>query len=163
MESLTGPKEVWWLTPYESESDRQRVVAGYANNPELMAALLEIPKPKQGLVGAPIDILANYRRDLSEKDSWKVGGTRFFVVTVTKGEAQPDAVFEAADGTRFVLRPATTRRQADALVAAAGSRDDRLRHTALLGHAGEGMDRRRPGVLEAKLNGTIQIENRWLR
>lgn len=120
MESLTGPKEVWWLTPYESESDRQRVANGYASNHALMAALLEIPKRKQGLVGAPIDILANYRRDLSGKDSWKVGGTRFFVVTVTKGEAQAGAVFEAADGMRFILRPATTRRQADALVAAAG-------------------------------------------
>src|SRR5258708_31075074 len=106
MESLAAPKEVWWVTRYESESGRQRVAAGYANNHALMAALLEIPKRKQGLVGAAIDILANYRRDLSEKDSWKVGGTRFFVVTVTKGEAQPGAVFEAADGTRFVLRPA---------------------------------------------------------
>ncbi len=75
---------------------------------------------KQGLVGAPIEILANYRGDLSGKDSWKVGGTRFFVVTVTKGEAQAGAVFEAADGRRFILRPATTRHQADALVAAAG-------------------------------------------
>jgi hypothetical protein len=120
MESVAAPKEVWWLTPYQSESDRQRVAAGYANNPALMAALLEIPKRKQGLVGVPIDILANYRRDLSEKDSWKVEATRFFVVTVTKGEAQPGALFEAADGTCFVLRPATTRRQSDALVAAAG-------------------------------------------
>jgi hypothetical protein len=121
MESLSEPKEVWWLTPYESESDRQRVASGYASNRALMAALQEISKRKQGLVGAPVDILANYRRDLSEKDSWKVGGTRFFVVTVTKREAQAaGAVFEAADGTRFILRPATTRRQADALVAAAG-------------------------------------------
>ncbi len=123
MESLTGPKEVWWLTPYESESDRQRVANGYARNRALMAALQDIPKRKQGLVGAPIDILANYRRDLSGKASWKVGGTRFFVVTVTKGDPRaPGAVFEAPDGTRFILRPAATRRQADALAAAAGPR-----------------------------------------
>jgi hypothetical protein len=43
------------------------VADGYASNPALMAALLEIPKRKQGLVGAPIAILANYRRDLSGK------------------------------------------------------------------------------------------------
>ncbi len=42
MESLTGPKEVWWLTAYESESDRQRVANGYASNRALMAALQEI-------------------------------------------------------------------------------------------------------------------------
>src|SRR5689334_3105409 len=64
LESLTGAKEAWWLTPYESESDRQRMADGYASKPALMAALLEIPKRKRGLVGAPIDILANYRRDL---------------------------------------------------------------------------------------------------
>jgi hypothetical protein len=121
MESLAGPKEVWWLTPYESESDRQRVANGYASNRALMAALQEIPKRKRGLVGAPTDILANYRRHLSGKGSWKVGGTRFFVVTVTKGNPRaPGTVFEAPDGTRFILRPSVTRRQADALAAAAG-------------------------------------------
>jgi hypothetical protein len=56
-ESLTGPKEVWWLTPYESESDRQRVANGYASNRTLMAALQDIPKRKRVLVGVPIDIL----------------------------------------------------------------------------------------------------------
>jgi hypothetical protein len=121
VELLTGPTEVWWLTSYQSESDRQRVADGYASNPVLMAALLEIPKRKQGLVGAPIDILANYRRDLSGKAAWKVRGTRFLVVTVTKGDPRaPGTVFEAPDGTLFILRPAATRPQADALAATAG-------------------------------------------
>jgi hypothetical protein len=116
MESLTGPKEVWWLTPYESESDRQRVADGYARNHALMAALLEIPRRKRGLVEAPIDTLANYRRDLSGKDSWKVGGTRFFVVMVTKGDPPVGgAVFEAPDGTRFIFGPTRTRHEADML------------------------------------------------
>ena len=120
MESLTGPNEVWWLTPYESESDRQRVADGYASNHALMAALLEIPRRKQGLVGAPIDILANYRPDLSGLASWKVGGTRFFVVTVTDGDPPVvGAVFEAADGTRFIFRAAGTRHEADILAAEA--------------------------------------------
>ena len=122
MESLTGTKEVWWLTPYQSESDQQRVADGYASNRTLMAALQEIPKRKQGLVGARLDILANYQPELSGKASWKVGGTRFFVVTVTKGYPQAaGAVFEDRDGMRFILRPAVTRRQADALAAGAGS------------------------------------------
>lgn len=64
---------------------------GYASNPALMAALLEIPKRKRGLVGAPIAILANYRRDLSGKAAWKVRGTRFLVVTVTKGDPRARA------------------------------------------------------------------------
>jgi len=45
MESLTGPKEIWWLTPYESESDRQRVTDGYASNRALMAVLEDILRP----------------------------------------------------------------------------------------------------------------------
>jgi hypothetical protein len=81
-----------------------------------MAALQDILKRKHGLVGAPIDILANYRRDLSGKASWKVGGTRFFVVTVTNGDPPAaGAVFEAPDGTRFVFRAAGTRHEADIL------------------------------------------------
>src|SRR5205823_7751783 len=58
MESLTPPKEVWWLTPYESDADKERVANGYATNPQLTAALSSIPKRKDGVVGMPIDVLA---------------------------------------------------------------------------------------------------------
>jgi hypothetical protein len=120
MESLTGEKEVWWLTPYESQSDRRRVAKGYAGNPALMAALQEISRRKKGLVGPPTDILASYRPDLSRGASWKVGGTRFFVVTVTRGDSPvAGSVFEAPDGMRFVFRPSDTRRGADLLAAEA--------------------------------------------
>jgi hypothetical protein len=122
MESLTGPKEVWWLTPYESESDRQRVTNGYASNRALMTALKDILRHKQGLVGAPIDVLANYRDDLSGQGSWKVRGTSFFVVTVTHEERPVvGAVFEAPDGTRFIFRSAGTRQAAERLAAEASS------------------------------------------
>jgi hypothetical protein len=117
MESVSGPTEVWWLTPYESEADKQRVADGYSTNDALMTALLELPRRKLGLVGpATIDILAGYRSDLSDSRFWRIRGTRFFVVTVTKGILPiAGAVFEAADGTRFVFRPASTREEADRL------------------------------------------------
>src|ERR1700746_1764510 len=51
MESLTGTKEVWWLTPYESDADRARVADGYAGNPPLVAALGRISKRKVGVTG----------------------------------------------------------------------------------------------------------------
>jgi hypothetical protein len=122
MESLTQRKQVWWLTPYESESDRQRVVNGYASNRALMDALHDILRRKQGQVGAPIDVLANYRDDLSGQASWKVRGTRFFVVTVTSGDPPvAGAVFEAPDGTRFIFRSASTRREAESLAAEVSS------------------------------------------
>src|SRR5438552_5040276 len=123
MESLTGPKEVWWLTPYESESDRQRVANGYASNRTLMAALQDVLRHKQGLVGAPIDVLAHYRDDLSGQAPWKVRGTRFFVVTVTSGDPPVvGAVFEVPDGTRFIFRSARTLHEAESLAAEASSK-----------------------------------------
>ena len=116
MESLTGPREVWWLTPYESDSDRQRVADGYAGNRALMTALQDIQRRKEGLVGAPIDILATYRSDLSGGASWKIRGTHFFVVTVANRDPPvAGAVFEAPDGTLFIFRSAGTRGEADIL------------------------------------------------
>jgi hypothetical protein len=115
MESFAEPKEVWWLTPYESEADRQRVANGYATNRALMAALGDIAARKQGLVAAPIDVVAEYRGELSERGAWRIRRTRFFVATVTRA---PDdalvcgAVFDADDGSRFVFRPASTRGEA---------------------------------------------------
>ena len=50
MESLAAPVEVWWLTPYLSEADKQRVADGYAHNAALMAALEGNAKRKAGLV-----------------------------------------------------------------------------------------------------------------
>jgi hypothetical protein len=39
VESLTGPKEVWWFNGYESRDEIKQVEAGYENNAALMAAL----------------------------------------------------------------------------------------------------------------------------
>lgn len=121
IESLTGPKEVWWLNGYESESHKQRVASGYSNNAPLMAVLAEITKRREGVVGPPVDVFANYRADLSGGAEWKVAGARFFVVTVTTGAPLlPGSVFELPDRTRFIFRPAYTRQEADATAAASG-------------------------------------------
>lgn len=121
LESLTGQKEVWWLNAYESETHKQAVASGYTNNAPLMAALGEITRRREGLVGPPIDLFANYRADLSAGAEWKVAGARFFVVTVTRSAPKSvGSVFEAPDGTRFVFRAARTRPEADALASVAG-------------------------------------------
>ncbi len=39
LESLTGPKEVWWLNGYESEAELKQVVHDYTSNAPLVAAL----------------------------------------------------------------------------------------------------------------------------
>lgn len=121
IETLTGPKEVWWLNAFASEAERQRVASDYAGRPALVAALEGIAKRKQGLTGTPVDVLTAYKADLSRGVSWNPAGARFFVVTVTKRNLQTRAsVFEAPDGTRYFLTPVRTRRQADLEAAALG-------------------------------------------
>ena len=120
IESLAGPKEVWWLTPYESESDKQRVADGYATNPALMTALERIARRKAGLVGTPLDVLGYYRANLS-RGAWRLAGARFLVVTVTKGGPHLEgSVFEADDGIRYTFRAVASRQQAEAIAAASG-------------------------------------------
>jgi len=121
IESLTQPKEVWWLNAFGSEAERQQVTEDYAKRPALVAALAGITARREGLVGTPIDTLASYRADLSAGAPWSVAGVRFLVVSVTKDDPGPGgSVFEAPDGTRFVFRPAGTREESDARAAAAG-------------------------------------------
>jgi len=121
IEALTGPREVWWLNAFESDAEIQQVARDFAQNPALVAALGLISKRREGLTETPIDTFASYRADLSRGAHWKLVGARFFAVTVTKGEPQAEgSVFEAPDGTRFILLPVRTRRQADAAATAAG-------------------------------------------
>jgi hypothetical protein len=121
IESLSGPKEVWWLNAFDSEAEKQRVASDYARNPALVAALEVIARRKEGLTEAPVNVYASYRADLSRGAPWKVAGARFFVVSVTKGDPRAEGpVFEAPDDARFCLRPVATRGQADVLAAAAG-------------------------------------------
>jgi len=121
MESLSGPKEVWWLNAFASEAARQRVTSDYAGNPALVAALEGIAKRKEGLTGTPVDVLTAYRPDLARGVPWNPAGVRFFVVTVSKRSVPTTAsVFEAPDGTRYFLTAARTRRQADLEAAALG-------------------------------------------
>ena len=122
IESLSGPKEVWWLNAFASEAERQRVTRDYESNPELVAALGGIAKRREGLTGAPVDLLTTYRADLSRGAVWQPAGARFVVATVTREDRQGGgAVFEAPDGARYVMKPVRTRGEADIEAAAADS------------------------------------------
>lgn len=91
IESLTGPKEVWWLNAFESEAEKQRVTDDYANNRPLMAALDRISKRRADLIGTQVDIFVNYRADLSRGAPWTLAGARFFVVTMTRRDPLTEA------------------------------------------------------------------------
>jgi len=122
IESLTGPKEVWFLNGWESSAEQEQVADEYAKNTPLVAALEENAKRKAGLVLTPVEVFANYRPYSAGGEPWRLGMGRFLVITVTRASGRMDGTtFETADGTKFIVLPANTRAAADAKAAAIGS------------------------------------------
>lgn len=125
MLSLDGPNEVWWLTPFASEADKQRIMDGYATNTALTTALAGISKRREGVVVPGTDVVMTYRADLSGGAPWRLAGARFVVaITGAVDRLRDGAVFEAPDGTHVALRPVATEQEAEAIAAAwsAGAR-----------------------------------------
>jgi hypothetical protein len=127
LESLEGPKEVWWLNAFASEADRDRVGRAYDQDTEMMTALRDVLQPKKELVREPQNFVATYRPDLSVGCAWRMDGARFFVFEPGGASGAPPGsprgsagcVFEAPDA-RFVLAPAATRTEADRRAAVGG-------------------------------------------
>ncbi|SRR6266511_2370773 len=123
LESLSGLHEAWWLNAFASEADTTRVVKAYAANRPLMEALGAVAQRKDTLIGTPIKGFAVYRPDLSRGPAWSVAGARFMLVTVTRSRRPAEgSVWEAADSTLYILRPVSTRQQAEALTGERGAR-----------------------------------------
>jgi hypothetical protein len=122
LESMTGPKEVWWLNAYASEAHKDSVAQAYEHNTAAMAALREVTERKQGLTYEPEEFFATYRSGVGDESCWRMGGTRFFVMTVTRADRHAGGcVFEAPDGTRFIIATSATRRDATRKAAVASS------------------------------------------
>ena len=123
LESLTGPKEVWWLNGYDSDADRKRVADAWAASTEVLALLGRNAKKKAALVGKAVESLARFRADLSGGEPWRLGRGRFLVIWSGKGTpALEGTVYEADDRTRLVLVSARSRKEAEALAAASKAR-----------------------------------------
>jgi len=113
-ESLTGSKEVWWFNGYDSEAERQRVYAEYAKSTRLLEAIQQNSARKASVTLEPIEVFATYRHDWTVGPPWILGHGRFLVITMTAGNRGVEGtVFEAADGTRYVVTPTQTRDEAD--------------------------------------------------
>lgn len=122
IESLSGPKEVWFLNGYESTAEVETVREAYGRNPGLTDALAQIAQRKADLIGEPLNVLATYRPSLSRGHLWTLGEGRFLVIGIGPGDdAGSGTVFETDDGMEFVVTPAQSRGDADALRADMGS------------------------------------------
>ncbi len=119
MESLTGPKEVWFLNGFKSQADREKVVLDYANNFALKAALEQIAARKNGLIGEPIELFANFRPGMSRGLLWALGQSNFVVATLTLLSLKVEGtVYETEDGKRLIMKSAQSRGEAQKLAAA---------------------------------------------
>ena len=114
MESLTGPKEIWWFNGFDSPEDQRQVAEAYQKNAPLSAALKKNSDRKAPLTRKVIEVVAQYRPDLTSGVPWSLGQGRFLVIAVTRDRPSgAGTVFQATDGTFFVFSPARTRKQAD--------------------------------------------------
>jgi hypothetical protein len=121
IESVTPPTEVVWLTAYESDAEKQKIIDAYAANQPLTEALAHISKRREGLLTTDVDIFVAHRADLSRDAPWNPAGARFVVVTMTtRGDRFEGSAFEAPDGTRFVLRAFKTREPAEVAATSIG-------------------------------------------
>ncbi len=121
VESLSGTKEFWYLNGYRSSAHQTAVAEGYRRNVPLMTALNAIASRKSGLILAPVDTITRYRADLTSGSPWRIGEGRFLVITVTGSYGHAEGtVFEAEDGTLFIIRSAQSREEANATATAAG-------------------------------------------
>jgi hypothetical protein len=117
LESVSAPKEVWWLVMYESQADVERVAAAYAANEPLLKEMAALAALKKGLAAAPIEHMT---KRLGAAAAWRVGAEPFAVIA-TAVEAPGVAAFESADGARFAIVAAATRADADSVAARLGA------------------------------------------
>jgi len=118
LESLTGPHEAWWLNAFDRDADTGRVRQAYAANERLSRALAAATARKADLIGPPVEGFGVYRADLSRGPAWSPVGARFVVITVSR-TPRPllGSVWVVDHSTWYGLRPARTRRDAEAAAA----------------------------------------------
>jgi hypothetical protein len=74
LESLTGPKEFWYLNAFNSQAELDEVSREYYANKALISALAENLKRKAPYLAAEsTDVFLHYRPDLSGGSLWVTG------------------------------------------------------------------------------------------
>jgi hypothetical protein len=111
-------RKIWWFNGFDSPEDQRQVAEAYEKNTPFSAALKKNSDRKAQVTGTVIEVVAQYRPDLTSGVPWILGHGRFLVIAVTQDRPSCTVtVFQAPDGTFFVFLPARTRKQADRLAA----------------------------------------------
>jgi hypothetical protein len=84
MESLTGPKEIWWFNGFDSPEDQRQVAEAYQKNTPFSAALKKNSDRKAPVTGKVIEVVAQYRSDLTSGIRWVFGHGHFLAIAVSK-------------------------------------------------------------------------------
>jgi hypothetical protein len=123
LESITGPKEFWYLNAFDSQAELDKVGREYEGNKALTSALAKNLKRKAPyLAAASTNVFLNYRPELSGETPWGMGHGRFLAAAWTKGSAgMAGTVFEGPNGDRLVIRAVRTRAEAESIAASAGA------------------------------------------
>jgi hypothetical protein len=123
LESLTGPKEFWYLNAFNSQAELDQLSREYEANTALTSALARNLKRKAPYLAAEsTNVFLNYRPELSGgRTPWLMGHGRFLVIAWTTVLLNTGGtVFEGHDGNRLVIGTARTRTEAESMAAAAG-------------------------------------------
>ena len=118
--SVAGPKEVWWLNAFASQEERDGLDAAYARNEPLMVEMRPLGKRKEDFRETFTSTKTVYRRDMSGGAILRIAGARFLVIDTNEDKRAAGAVFESADGERFVIASASNRGVAEDLAARSG-------------------------------------------
>ena len=122
LESLNGPKQVWFLNGYRSREEYDLIAEAYARNTPLMAALVESSRRKAAYTQDPLEVFVSRAAEPSAGEPWGLGRGRFAVIAIGAAPGSTSGVrFDAPDGTAYLWWSAQTRDEADRLVYAAGS------------------------------------------
>jgi hypothetical protein len=120
-ESLDEPTEVWWFNSFLSPEDQKRVEQAYKANKPWSEVLDRNAKRKAEFTQPPVGQTATYRRELGGGAAWTPGIGRYLVISVVRDKRWiAGAVFEADDGTRYVIHPAESEEAARKLARTAG-------------------------------------------
>lgn len=124
LESVRGPKEVWWLNAFASRADSARVDRAYRSDEALVEELRKNAQQKEPLTYKPVTIWTHYRADLSTSCSWKVAGARYFVVIISpiRMRKAGRCVFESTSAARIVIMPVVNESDAKEWATLGGSR-----------------------------------------